>query len=255
MDNALITAKDHLTTIGPQRVWSLLVTVFGDLAQRPGDSIDGPVLSALMQTLNIKPEALRVALHRLRKEGWIISTKNGRISHHSLTPRGRAESVAASPRIYGAPADMPQNWQIILTQNNGTAIRTSLEKLGFAPLMSRVFLGDATLVAPKGAFALPAQNAPNWLRAQFEPSEIAQDYAVLFDALKRLKSALPETQTLTSHDIAVLRCLIVHSWRRLVLRHSALPRSLYTDNWRGHDCRALVTDLLGRLPKPELADL
>jgi phenylacetic acid degradation operon negative regulatory protein len=101
----LSDAVEALATLKNQRVWSLLVTVFGDLAQNDGDVIEGPVLSVLMSDIGIKAEATRVALHRLRNDGWINSVKSGRNSLHSLTASGRQESSAASPRIYGHPND------------------------------------------------------------------------------------------------------------------------------------------------------
>ena len=82
----------RLTALGPLRVWSLLVTVFGDLTQ--DDALEGPTLSALMSEIGVKPEATRVALHRLRADGWITSEKTGRTSRHRLSAKGRADSDA-----------------------------------------------------------------------------------------------------------------------------------------------------------------
>ena len=50
----LSDAVEALATLNNQRVWSLLVTVFGDLAQNDGDVIEGPVLSALMLDMGIR---------------------------------------------------------------------------------------------------------------------------------------------------------------------------------------------------------
>lgn len=249
------TAKTHLNALGPQRVWSLLVTVFGDLAQNDGDGIEGPVLSALMNGMNIKPEAVRVALHRLRNDLWIASNKTGRTSVHALTATGRANSAKASPRIYSALEDMPTKWQVVLTKDNSTAQKNAMTDLGFVQLTARVFLGALDNPAPQDALSLPANHAPDWLKAQFEPPKLVQDYTALFDILSQLDTTLPPPEQLSANDVAVLRCLIVHSWRRLVLRHPALPRDLYSQEWRGHDCRHLVNGLLTRLPKPKLAHI
>ena len=81
------------------RVWSLLVTVFGELAQDADAQISGSLLRSLSEHIGIKPEAMRVALHRLRKDGWIDSERTGRTSNYFLTLWGRAQSIAASPRI------------------------------------------------------------------------------------------------------------------------------------------------------------
>ena len=97
--DAYAQALRSLGDLGPMRVWSLLVTVFGDLA--PDRPLNGPTLSAIMGEIGIKPEASRVALHRLRSDGWIASAKKGRTSLHALTAKGQSDSDAARQRIYG----------------------------------------------------------------------------------------------------------------------------------------------------------
>lgn len=251
----LSDAANALTALGSQRVWSLLVTVFGDLAQNEGDVIDGPVLSLLMADIGIKPEATRVALHRLRNDEWIVSTKQGRTSQHSLTARGRRESAAANPRIYNLPQQSPENWQLVILESAAARNRTSMERLGFAPLLPRVFLGAGNTKAPQDAIVLRPDTVPKWLATQFEPKDFLQDYAALHQALLGIRQALAGANSLTSRDTAVLRCLIVHSWRRLVLKHPDLPRDLYSESWRGHECRVLVSDLLIKLPKPNLGQI
>ena len=64
----------------PPRVWSLLVTIFGDLALAKDARLSGASVNALTAAIGIKPEATRVASHRLRKEGWIESHRTGRQS-------------------------------------------------------------------------------------------------------------------------------------------------------------------------------
>src|SRR6056297_83501 len=82
------------------RVWSLLVTMFGDLALSPDARLSGACVNALTAAIGIKPEATRVALYRLRKEGWIESYRAGRQSKYALTAYGRSETLAARPRVY-----------------------------------------------------------------------------------------------------------------------------------------------------------
>ena len=244
-----------LTDFGGLRVWSLLVSVFGDLAQSRGDVIEGPVLSAMMTAMDVKPEATRVALHRLRNDGWIASEKSGRTSLHSLTAHGRAESAAASPRIYSGPAEVAQDWQLIVTedaQNDNTA---DLLAAGFVPLLPRVYLGAAKAPTPRTALVLHGESVPEWLKHQFSNDDLAREYRNLRTILERISSELPPGTRLSPLDTAVLRCLIVHNWRRIVLKHPDLPRVLFPDTWAGHDCRALVHALLTRFPRPSLRDI
>jgi len=229
------------------RVWSLLVTVFGDLA--PDCPLDGPTLSALMDGIGIKPEATRVALHRLRADGWITSQKKGRISEHRLTPKGRRDSEAARPRIYGRPNTKETPAKVILMREAGNALDPAV----FASIGPRLFMCGQDAVAPSDAMTLATSDIPKWLGHQIEPTVLLRSYEALFSVLNQIDSEV--TAPSSPLEIAMLRVMIVHAWRRLVLKHPILPRTAHTPEWREHDCRALITRLLDRFERPALARL
>ena len=238
-------AISRLTALGPLRVWSLLVTVFGDLT--PDDPLEGPTLSAIMSEIGIKPEATRVALHRLRVDGWIISEKTGRTSRHRLSAKGRADSDTARPRIYARPAaDAAVHFALM---PEGATPDTE----HFAQVAPRLFVADAAVPVPANALSLAAGALPNWLRNTGETRELHDGYAALHDVLHHIGT--PDADALGPLRVAVLRVLIVHAWRRLALKHPALPRALHSDSWRGHDCRAQVMHLLDHLPRPAFTDM
>ena len=87
------TAVADLVDPQDQRVWSIIVSLFGDMAQEPGAQISGGALTQIIEPMGIKPEAIRVALHRLRKDGWIESDRIGRVSRHVLSEFGRTQSA------------------------------------------------------------------------------------------------------------------------------------------------------------------
>ncbi|TNF17581.1 MAG: PaaX family transcriptional regulator, partial [Rhodobacteraceae bacterium] len=64
-----------------------MISVFGVLAQDESARIIGPLLRLLTERIGITPAAMRVAIHRLRKDGWIDSQRHGRTSVYFLTPR------------------------------------------------------------------------------------------------------------------------------------------------------------------------
>lgn len=255
LSEPLASYTTALTELGGQRVWSLLVSVFGDLAQDEGAGIDGPLLSQIMAAMDVRPEATRVALHRLRNDGWITSQKSGRTSRHCLTGRGRAETITASARIYATPQDIPSHWQLLITDGKDTDQKDALAAAGFTALLPRVYIGSITAKAPPQSIVLSGDSVPAWVRTQITPLDLMEDYAALFAILTQLAHDLPERVTMRPMDQAILRCLIVHNWRRLVLKHPDLPQALYMPGWREHDCRALVTELLARFPRPALCDL
>ena len=235
-----------LAALGPLRVWSLLVTVFGDLA--PDGPLDGPTLSALMAGIGIKPEATRVALHRLRADGWITSQKLGRISRHSLTPKGRQDSAAARPRIYGRPDEQGVDARIVLMPDGPSALPAS----HFTMIAPRIYICAPDSPHPDDAMILAPGHMPDWIGAQIESEALMAGYASLHSVLKDIDQKKDAIGPLSPRERAVMRVMIVHAWRRLALKHPALPRAAHTAAWRGHDCRALVTTLLDRYPRPAL---
>lgn len=250
-----VQTKTALSQLGSQRVWSLMITLFGDLARSEGDMIKGPVLSAIMAAMDIRPEAVRVALHRLRNDGWIASVKQGRTSSHSLTKFGRAQSAAASARIYADPAHTAQGWQLAILEDNATQSHADMLALGFAPFMPRLYVGSADAAPVSGAASLRGQSVPAWMQAQFEPRSLARDYTALHAVLSDAATTIPADADLTPLQIAVLRCLIVHNWRRIMLKHPDLPQDLYTKDWNGHRCHVLVHEMLQRFAHPSLDDI
>lgn len=233
----------------------MLVTIFGDLAQAPQDRIDGPLLTRLTDGMGIKPEAVRVALHRLRNEDWITSVKSGRTSSHALTPRGRRESEAAARLIYARLEELPSDWQLVLTESNETEQRTMMQEAGFLQLTARVFVAHGTRRPPDNTLAMTGGVAPGWLKAQLMPEELGAQFRALLDILGQVSVAMDRQGPDDPVSVALLRCLIVHHWRRLVLRHPHLPPALTGADWPGHLCRVAVVSLLDRLPRPSLADL
>lgn len=246
-----IQATAGLRTLGGQRVWSLMISLFGDLALDTDQAIDGPVLSAMMSLLQVKPEATRVALHRLRNDGWIASQKSGRISRHSLTAQGRTESAAASPRIYADPDGGPTDWQMILLDT----LNNDMEHTGFTQVQQRLYVGASTLPVPENALRLNADTAPDWLKSQAAPEALRLSYQALLGTLETLQTDLPTTKSLTALEVAVLRGLIVHNWRRLVLKHPVLPQPLIADDWPGQRCHHHIAALLARFPRPALSEI
>lgn len=241
--------KTALLALGSHRVWSLMVTLFGDLAQAEGSVIDGPTLSAVMTEMDIRPEAVRVALHRLRNDGWISSAKTGRTGQHRLTPLGRSETTRASARIYASATSPDKIWRLVLTQD--TEAPHDQTAHGMLPLLPRIYLAGAQAAVPPTALALEGQDAPEWLRAQIAPLMLEAEYAALLPALRQAEQMM-QIDTLTPLRTATLRCLLVHNWRRIVLRHPPLPRALLPANWSGHSCHHLIETLLTRFPRPAI---
>jgi len=243
----------HLTVGGAPRVWSLLVTVFGELALNHGVRISGSLLRQLSEQMGIKPEAMRVALHRLRKDGWIKSERTGRTSEYFLTEWGRAQSMQASPRIYAAGPAADAGWLVLANP----ASPTPMEDADGAWISSNVLIMS---VPPEtvDVFATPikpTEPLPLWISSKVcdaDTVRMSQDFE---SAVESMRSSMGPEPQMNNVEIAALRVLLVHSWRRIILKAPVLPDHLFPEGWRGAECRANVVDLLSQFPKQDLAGL
>ncbi len=251
------TSISQLNTLQNLRVWSIIVSLFGDLAQKPGDRINGTTLTRIITPMGIKPEATRVALHRLRKDGWIESARSGRASVHYLTDYGRSQSAAVTPRIYARAPIAPQDWHLLICEDSSGS--AALEAALLLPQYTRVNRCTALGYGPRPASldadffvaSLSQPQVPNWLQARLFP----QDLITSCQALQRALAELSPPADLSPVQVATLRTLIVHHWRRIALRHPALPPSFHPADWTGEACRTRVFDLLDQLPRPSLSAL
>ena len=91
---------------------------------------------------------------------------------------------------------------------------------GFVALSPRVHIGHGESVAPANVLLCAGQSAPEWVRAELVPDTLTKQFDTLLTALQVVSHRLSpkETATLSLTEAALLRALIVHHWRRLVLR-------------------------------------
>lgn len=242
-----------LTEDTPPRVWSLLVTIFGDLAQAPGAQISGRALSVLCDAIGIKPAALRVALHRLRKDGWIESHRAGRHGFHTLTAMGRAQSAAATPHIYGQPSPGEDAW-LTVALRSGAGGDSSSDTVWVAPNVgvSATRCDRADTLSTR---LEPSNSLPDWMSDKICSPDMVRHAALFADRLDACIGLLSGRAAVSPLDIAVLRILVVHGWRRIVLKVPGLPAHVFPEGWAGERCRARVRQILDDHPRIDLSDL
>ncbi len=230
------------------RTASLIVTVWGDAVAPRGGSLWLGTLQAILDRFGVNPGQLRTSMSRLTEEEWLARNRVGRLSYYRLGPRGEAGFGAASRRIYdGAPRAWDGRFRLALTAD--PALREALAARDFAPLAPGVLAG---LHDDPGA--LPAE-APVMLatpRSAAEAREIAArawplegleaGYARFLEGFGPLDGA-----RLAPEDALPLRLLVVHEWRRVVLRDPRLPRELLPEAWPGTTARALAARLYHQL--------
>lgn len=253
------SAQDSLLALlaeaGGLKLWSVIVTILGDLVPGPRQAMPGPVLSGLIAGIGLQPQAMRVALHRLKRDGWIESDRTGRIGRYRLSATGRAQTEAVRDRVYG-PAPAPAAWQVVvLPPGAADPDGTVPEDLAYVPLAGRAMLMQRGAASPGDGWLLAevaAMNRPDWLTAEIAAAACAADYAAL-DARLAAILAGPLPETLAGRT--VLRVLALHAWRRLVLRANPAAEALLGPAAAPARCRTTVLAVLDRLPRPDPAAL
>ena len=233
-------AIQHILGQERPRVWSFIVTIFGDLARADSRYISSRTLNRLTAQIGVKPEATRVALHRLRKEDWLESTKFGRESHYCLTDNGRALSREAAPRIYGAASD--EAWMLALYDPNKIAPEGLRVSSGISLVTSEC--ADAMNLAVTGPL-------PLWMVNQLVQGDVQSAVHNLHARLAGL-TAEPDA---TELDRAVLRLSLVHEWRRIILRVPNVPDVLFENAFSLGELRGVVHRLLVSLSDVSLEQL
>ena len=236
-----------LASLGDLRVWSVIITIFGDAVRPRGGTVAANTLAAITERLSIKPEALRVALFRLAKDGWITRSKSGRNSYYGLSQQGLDEFEPATRRIYATAAELRGPWRLVGLQPQPEAGRSTLEKMmlkaGYVRLSPFHFLGaEQTGRLPDAAIVIEGKivDLPDWARMAIAPADLQSDYAYLAGTLKTFRNHSKTEDPLMS---VALRTLMIHQWRRLLLRHADLPIIFMPKGWQGEACRSLVLSL------------
>ncbi|WP_232698881.1 phenylacetic acid degradation operon negative regulatory protein PaaX [Brevibacillus daliensis] len=79
---------------------SMLFTIFGEYVRNYGSEIWIGSLTKLMGEFGLTEQAVRAAISRMNRQGWLESRKIGNRSYYSMTPRGKKRLDEAAARIY-----------------------------------------------------------------------------------------------------------------------------------------------------------
>ena len=200
---------------GRPRVWSLLVTVFGDAVQHRGGRIATLRLQHLLERVGIEAGALRTALSRLTSDGWVLRDREGRNSFYRLSDNGKAEISAASIDIYAPPLNGKVNEWVMASGDNAPE-----NGIPVAPHLWLIPAGLATDLAHHICLTGVLTSFPQTIRV------VTPEHQSALAALQSDISALNGT-ALTPLDAMAARMLLIHRWRRIVLRFPNIPPELF----------------------------
>lgn len=261
---------------------TVLVTVFGDGIEPHGGEVWAGSLLRLVEPLGMNERLVRTSLNRLVGEGFLVTRRHGKRSFYSVTPLARREVRGAERRIYhprGDPWD--GQWTVVVNTSDvappaRAAVRQHLGRLGFAPLgpsvhispfdqvdALRQVLSDLGLVNQLAVFrgqvptTVGLEDADLARLVSSELKGLEPAWRKFLRRFKPLADAAadagdgelePETAFLT-------QTLLIHAYRRIVLKEPELPAGLWPAGWAGDTAYDMAAACYHSLEGPAEAHL
>jgi phenylacetic acid degradation operon negative regulatory protein len=233
----------------PSRTWSVVITVFGDAVVPRGGAISLATLTEILGAMGVAEGAVRTAMSRLSADGWLERSRQGRNSFYQLAGKGEATFAEAAARIYAphTPA-APTRFRLVLAER--AELRAPLQQAGFGQAQPGLWVAPEAVALPPEAgdsitLLAEAETAQaRRLAAQSWPLEaLAEAYRHFVSAFEPLLLWTGQGHALEGLDALAARVLLVHEYRRAVLRHPPLPRPLLPEGWPGDAARTLCGEL------------
>jgi phenylacetic acid degradation operon negative regulatory protein len=255
---------------------SMIVTVFGDVVLPRGGRIWLGSLIGLLAPLGLADRLVRTAVFRLAQDDWLEAVAHGRRSDYRLTGSGRRRFVEASRHIYAAePAPWDQRWRLItvtgeLESDQRERLRRALFWHGFGQLGADCFVHPSAdlagvfeslqseslepvldrllpLVAANPRLAASGKDA-DLVRRAWNLQGLDEAYRAFVDSYAPLLAQWRQAGAeLDDEQAFLIRSLLIHDYRRLLLRDPELPGVLLPTRWAGHEARSLCRELYRRL--------
>ncbi len=240
----------------PLRAGSLIITVYGDAIAPRGGVVWLGSLIKVLEPFGLNQRLVRTSVFRLAKDGWLESEQIGRRSYYGLTAVGRRRFEQATRRIYGEPMrDWDGRWTLVLLAPGDADSRDVLKKelswLGFGALAQgimahpapdaaalRAVLEDSSASEPlvmKGS-TLTGQSSglvDERVHSCWKLDQLEKRYLGFLDAFRPVYEATRRKKRPDPLRCLAIRTLLIHEYRKILLRDPQLPVALLPAGWAG----------------------
>lgn len=233
----------------PSRTGSLLITFYGDAVLPRGGSVWLGTLLSFLKLLEIDGGVVRTAMSRLAADGWLDREKAGRKSFYKLAADGRERFASAVAHVYNP---QPSEWQglldlLLITNGADREVsRAALTEAGFGNPMPGVWVAPSGIPVPPiaaGAIRLEVSADNEMGRRLIGESwplpRIAASYRDFLKTFAPLQAWIAGADALPPADAMLARILMIHQYRRVLLRDPLLPPALLSADWPAAEARAL----------------
>ncbi|EXR26730.1 paaX-like family protein [Acinetobacter sp. 1281984] len=256
---------------------SLISTIFGDSVLHRGGNISLASLIQLLELFGFNDRAVRTSVFRLVKNDWLCSDKIGRTSFYRITDSSRSTYLQAEQRIYNDQMkEWDHYWDLILMSSldteNKALLKKELEWLGFANISTNLMaypgcnrielqrlLVDLNMSEQVVVFKAETLQLFNnsvdtigrMLRTNWPIDELRQRYLQFLDIFREIGVLLmQENEQLEPVQTFQIRTLLIHYYRRILLKDPALPLELLPTDWPAISARTLSMNIYKKVFEP-----
>ncbi|HYG60787.1 MAG TPA: PaaX family transcriptional regulator C-terminal domain-containing protein [Symbiobacteriaceae bacterium] len=241
---------------------ALLFDLWGDYIQHVGGEARTSTLARYLAEFGISEAALRQALSRMIRQGWLTSRREAGRSCYALTEQGQRRIVQASRRVYhpdAAPWD--GYWRMLCYSipeaNRSTRddLRKELSWTGFAPLTPGTWISpnpleeaveDLVRRYSLGGYATMfvarhtgPETPQELVRRCWDLGAIQARYARFLDHWAPRCEQYAQQVDLPDDRCFVEKIELVHDYRKFLFVDPGLPQELLPADWRGLEARRL----------------
>src|SRR3979411_3092310 len=227
----------------PSRTGSIVITVFGDAIMPRGGSVWLGTLLEFFKTLDIDSGVVRTAMSRLAADGWLERNKVGRNSFYRLAQKGRQTFDTAAKHIYDPQiSDWTGRFELLLigSSEDRDASREALKNAGFGSPLPGVWIAPSGVPVPEEAAAAirlevfaEDDSGRRTLNESWPLDRTAEAYQKFVKTFEPLRGWIGRRARLSDTDAFTARILLIHHYRRVVLRDPLLPTPPVPPGWAG----------------------
>lgn len=250
---------------------SLIVTVFGDSISQHGGSIWlGSLISALAP-LGVNERLVRTSVSRLVRDGWLAVRKIARRSYYSFTDSGNSQFERVARRIYlDKRPSWDEKWTLLLLVSVPTEKKEELRKKllwqGFGQLSQDLFAhhtfdnksldeilvemgitNDVAVLFAETREIASRRALRSLAQSKWNIDELEEEYKRFLVVFRPVLDALGKFDSISPQVCFLLRTLLVHEYRRILLKDPDLPEELLPTGWPGINARNLTINLYKKL--------
>ncbi len=243
----------------------MVMTLYGDVFASRGQAVWLGSLIQLLEPFGISARQVRTSVFRLASDQWFDIERMGRRSYYGLSTDGLQRVQHAGKRIYEfSSAQWDGYWTLVFIDakwklSARQKLRRELLWDGFGQLAPNIFAhpradqqslteiveacqAEAHITLMKASSLETYSRKPliDLMQQTFDLSYIDTAWTQF---IKRFSPLAQSAKSLSPAEAFYIRTLLIHEYRRILLRDPNLPDELLPASWSGLEARQLCQAL------------